>query len=334
MSSHQQERSYSLHGTTLQVSCSAAMSACLDARFRLLTTEERCAETIFFDFRAAADPSEHSVERPQGEGRPFYELPRGEASYFDETDAVYLGFRDGVRALYEPRRNRVSVSSVESEPRNLFVASHLVMTILLVEVFKRRDWYGLHAAGFSENGRAILIPGTSGTGKSTLSVALLRAQFDYLSDDMVFLGRRPDGLAVRGFAEDVDVSEQTIRFFPELDFLLRSPRPDGLPKRQVRVEQVYGTTVVSESRPLAIVLPRISGKPSSAMKRIGSDEALLEIVPNVLLTQTHACQAHLGVLADLVKQAPCYRLDTGQDFDRIPALFRELLSSDREKVCA
>ena len=334
MSSHQQERSYSLLGTTLQVSCSAAMAACLDARFRLLPTEERCQETIFFDIRAAANPGEHSVERPRGEGRPFYELPRGEACYFEETDGVYLGFRDGVRALYEPGRNRVSISSVESEPRNLFVASHLMMTILLVEVFKRRDWYGLHAAGFSENGRAILIPGTSGSGKSTLSVALLRAQFDYLGDDMVFLGRRPDGLAVRGFAEDVDVSEQTIRFFPELDFLLRSPRPDGLPKRQVRVEEVYGTRVVAESRPRAIVLPRISGKPDSGITQIGSDEALLEIVPNVLLTQTRACQSHLGVLADLVKQAPCYRLDAGLDFDRIPALFRELLSSNREEVCA
>ncbi|HVB33761.1 MAG TPA: hypothetical protein VNJ52_05230 [Patescibacteria group bacterium] len=310
------------------------MSAYLDDRFRLLPSEGRCAEEVVFDFHAAAGPGRHAVARPRGGGRPFYEMPGGETRYFEDTDEVYLGFGDGVRALYEPGMNRVSVSSVESESRNLFAASHLVLTILLVEIFKRRGWYSLHAAGFSENGRAILIPGTSGAGKSTLSVALLRAKFDYLSDDMVFLGGRPEDLTARGIVEDVDVSDQTIGFFPELNFLLQSPRAVGLRKRRVRVEEVYRTRAIAESHPHAIIFPRISGSPSSVITPVGSDQALLEIVPNVLLTQPRACQAHLAVLAGLAKQAACYRLDTGRDFDRIPAIFRAVLSGDREKVCA
>ena len=171
-------------------------------------------------------------------------------------------------------------------------------------------------------------------GKSTLSVALLRARFDYLTDDMVFLRRGPDGVMARGLVEDVDVSDQTIRFFPELDFLLKFPKPDGFPKKQVRAEEVYGTKVVAEAYPKAIILPRISGKERSVITQIGSDEALLEIVPNVLLTEAPACQSHLGVLAELVKQTACYRLDTGQDFDRIPVLLRGLLSCDQEAVYA
>jgi len=333
MSDHPETRNYFLHGTRLQVSCSTAMSAYLDARFRLLPAEEQCAKAVVFDFQPAPAPNRHAIERPRGDGKPFYEMPKGEATYFEDTDEVYLSFGDGVRALYEPRLNRVSVSCVESAPKNLFVASHLVLTIMLVEIFKRHGWYSLHAAGFSENGGAILLPGTSGAGKSTLSVALLRARFGYLADDMVFLGRRPDGLAARGIVEDIDVSDETIRFFPELSFLLQSPKTDGFTKRQVRVEQVYGTRIISESCPKAIILPRISGKQDGVLTEIASDEALLEIVANVFLTQSRACQAHLDALADVVKQATCYRLDTGRDFDRIPAIFRELLSCDQEKVC-
>ena len=334
MSTHSQTRSYCIHETKLEFLCSATMATFLDARFHMFPAEARCVETVRFDFRAVIDPSQHAVKKPGGDGRPFYELPRGEACYFRETDEVYLSFGDGVRALCKLRSGRVLLSTVESEPRNLFVASHLVLTILLVEILKRRGWYSLHAAGFSENGRAILIPGTSGVGKSTLSVALLRANFDYLSDDMVFLGSRPDGVVARGLVEDVDVSDQTIRFFPELQFLLRSSKSDGFFKKQVRAEEVYGTRVVAEAHPKAIILPRISGKDTSVITQIGSDEAFLEIVPNVLLTEVRACQGHLSVLADLVKQTACYRLDTGQDFDRIPVLLRGLLSCNQETVCA
>jgi hypothetical protein len=67
---------------------------------------------------------------------------------------------------------------------------------------------------------------------------------------------------------------------------------------------------------------------------MGSDEALLEIVPNVLLTEPRACQEHLAVFAELAKQTACYRLETGQDFNRIPILFRELLACDQEKIYA
>ncbi len=334
MNIDRQTRTYYVPGTKLEFLCSATMATYLDARFRMSPTAAACAETVHFDFQAVIDPSQHTVKRPRGDGRPFYEMPRGDACHFRETDEIYLSFGDGVRALWKLASGRVLLSTVESEPRNLFVASHLVLTVLLVEILKRRGWYSLHAAAFSEKGKAILIPGTSGVGKSTLSVALLRANFDYLTDDMVFLRRGPDGVVAQGLVEDVDVSDQTIRFFPELHFLLKSSKNDGFLKKQVRVEEVYATKVVAEAHPKAIILPRISGKETSVITQIGSDEALLEIVPNVLLTEARACQGHLGILAELVKQTACYRLDTGQDFDRIPVLLRGLVSCDHATVCA
>jgi hypothetical protein len=334
MITQRQTRRYCVAGATLQFLSSATMATYLDARFRVSPADVGWTDTVHFDFQPVIDPSQHVVNRPDGDGRPFYEMPKGEASHFRETDEVYLSFGDGVRALCKLGSGRVLLSIVESEPRNLFVASHLVLTVLLVEILKRSGWYSLHAAAFSENGKAILIPGTSGAGKSTLSVALLRANFDYLTDDMVFLRRGPDSVLARGLVEDVDVSDQTIRFFPELDFLLKSPKTDGFPKKQVRAEEVYSTKVVDEACPKAIILPRISGKEASVITQIGSDEALLEIVPNVLLTEARACQDHLGILAELVKQTACYRLDTGQDFERIPVLLRGLLSCDQETVCA
>jgi hypothetical protein len=325
-------RNYSLHGLNLRVLCSAAIAEYLDNRFRLLPSDEACEETISLDFRSVFDGKQHGIERPQGQGRVFYELSSGEARYFGAGDQLYLSFGNGVRALSKPGLGSASFSIVESVPVNLFMASHLLLTILLVEMLKRRELYSMHAAGFTKEGKAILISGTSGAGKSTLALTLLRAGFGYLSDDMVFLRRGSGGLQILGFPEDVDVSDQTISFFPELDFLRDSPKTVGAPKRQVRADEVYKAQPVREAQPGAIVFPRISPEGRSTLRPIGADEALLELVSNILLTEGHSCQGHLNVLTELARQTPCYRLETGRDFDRIPLLLRDVLSNSREEV--
>jgi hypothetical protein len=85
--------------------------------------------------------------------------------------------------------------------------------------------------------------------------------------------------------------------------------------------------VVTEARPAAVVIPRIAEAETSVVTRIDPDEALLEMVPNVLLTEAHSCRAHLDALRELVTSTPCYRLETGRDFDRLSVRFRELLES-------
>ena len=239
ISETRQLRNYCFHGLNLQVQCSAALAECLDSGFRLVPSGERHGETLFFDFHSVADATQHRVQRPQGKGKAFYDLPSGEACYFEAGDQVYLGFGDGVRALGRVGLGGASISVVEPGPVNLFMASHLILTILLVEMLKRRGCYSMHAAGFSKDGNAILIPGTSGAGKSTLSIALLRGGFGFLRDDMTFLRRGPEGFEVLGFPEDVDVSDRTIGFFSELEFLGRSPKTAGFSKKQVRADQVY-----------------------------------------------------------------------------------------------
>jgi len=334
MSEFRRTRNYRFHGLNLQVLCPAAIAESLDSRFRLLPAGEAQGETIFFDFRSVPDGKQHCIERPKEQGRVFYDMPEGEACYFGGSDQLYVSFRDGVRALSGPGLNCATFSVVESEPVNLFLASHLMFTILMVEMLKRRGCHNLHAGGFSKDGKAILIPGTSGAGKSTLAITLLRSGFGYLSEDMVFFRRDSEGLQVLGFPEDVDVSKQTIDFFPELQFLGRAPKAAGWTKRQVRADEVYGVELVWQAQPGAVVFPKISPTGRSVLRPIGADEALLELVSNVLLTEGRSCQSHLNILSELARETPCYRLETGRDFDHIPILLSELLTGSPEKIHA
>ncbi len=334
-----QTRSYRFLEVEFRLTCSAAIAEALDSRFRLFPADlfhadGLAAATISADFQSIPNASQHVVDRPGGKGRSFYEFPVGEAAYFQAEDEIYLNFNDGVRALAKPALSSMSFSLVESDPVNLFMASHLMLTILLVEILKRRDCYSMHAAGFASDGKAILIPGTSGAGKSTLAITLLRGGLGYLSDDMVFLRRADEGLEAFGFPEDVDVNDQTIDFFPELDFLKRSTKNAGWSKKQVRADEVYRSELVRDALPGAIVFPQISRNATSIVRLLTADEAFREIVSNVLLTDAASCRNHLGILTQLVMQTPCFRLETGRDFDRIPTLLRALLTGSREQVHA
>ena len=327
MSDTRRTQTYGFHGMNLRVLSSPAIATCLDSRFQVFPSKEEPAETIFFDFESASNTKGHRFGKPLGREKPFYELESGEASYFEDEDQIYICCDDRARVLCNPGSGNAWFSVREPEIDNLWLASHLLLTICLIEILKRRGLYSLHAGGFSTNGRCLLIPGTSGAGKSTLTVASLRANFDYMSDDMVFLVDRTDGFRVLAFPEAVDVSDQTAAFFPELSFLLHSPKRRGWRKRQIHPTQVYGTKVAPEARPAAVVIPRISEAQTSVVTRMDPDEALLELVPNVLLTEENSCRADLDALSRLVKSTPCYRLETGRDFDRLPVQFRELLDS-------
>jgi hypothetical protein len=327
VSKSQRTQTYGFHGLNLRVSSSAAIAACLDARFQMLPSNGECAETIFFDFESVSEAKGHRFGKPPGRAKPFYQLEGGDASYFEAEDQLYLCYDDRVRVLCNPGLGSACFSVLEPEVDNLWLASHLLFTICLVEILKRRGLFSLHAGGFSANGKCLLIPGTSGAGKSTLTLASLRANFDYMSDDMLFLIGRPDGFRVLAFPEEVDVSDQTAGFFPELSFLLRSPKRCGWRKRQIHPIQVYGAKVIPEARPAAVVIPRIAEAETSVFARMDPDEALLELVPNVLLTEASSCRAHLDALRELVTSTPCYRLEAGRDFDRLSVRFRELLES-------
>jgi hypothetical protein len=334
VSDSRQTRNYSLAGLNLRFLCSEAVAEALDSRFRLLPPGDARGATISIVFQCVPEGKRHCIEKPLEQGRAFYKLNAGEASYFGSSDQLYLSYGDGVRMLAELSEGRASFSVVESDPINVFVASHLFLTISLVELLKRRDLYSMHAAGFCQDEKAILVSGTSGAGKSTLAITLLRGGFGYLSDDMVFLRRDSGGLQVLGFPEDVDVSDRTINFFPELNFLRDTPKAAGSPKKHVGPDRIYEVEMVGDAHPSAIVFPRISASEKSSLRRISADQAFLELVPNVLLTESCSSKNHLNILKEVATQTPCYRLETGRDFDRLPSLLGKLLVASPEAIHA
>lgn len=298
--------SYSFHGLGLGVSAPEEVLRAFHARFAALPAGGSPPDLLF---EVQTDP----LERPE-RARTVYEPPLGEVSYHDGRDLLYL--RQGrLSALCEPAAGRVRYCAVSPRGEDLWILSHPLLSVPMMELLKRRGLFGVHAAGADLGGKALVLAGTSGSGKSTLSVALARAGFGFLGDDTLFLR----GDRVLAFPDEIDLTAESIAFFPGI---VLAPSPTGWRKRQLPAEPAR---IVWESAPAVLVFPRVAGRPRSELLPIDAGEALLELAPNVLLTEPASSQAHLDALAGLARASRCYRLETGTDLDEAVELLRELM---------
>jgi hypothetical protein len=318
--------SYELHGVRVDVvSEDVEVTRQLASRLRRFACEPRRGPDILFEYVSWMGSESAGGDLRPPDARPVYDPPMGEVVYSDCEDRLYILLRDRLELVSDGRAGRVRTGMRAGLTENSWLASHPFFTLALLEQLKRRRLFPLHAALLSLGGRALVFPGSSGAGKSTLTLCLLRAGFAFGGDDLCFLRKTGGGLRVLAFPDELDVAEHTASFFPELQALRGRRHRTNARKWPLLPEEVYTVDFVSECAPSLLVFPQVSGSEESKLERLDPGEAMLELVPNVILTEPQASQEHLDALGLLVRQSRCLRLYTGRDFHRIPALLSEVL---------
>jgi hypothetical protein len=234
----------------------------------------------------------------------------------------------GVQVWCEAGRGVARFRGAAFAGRELYLATHPLATVSLMELLERRGLFSLHAACLAgEGGRGVLLAGPSGAGKSTLALALARAGMSFVSDDVVFLAGIADAADVRvlGFADAIGVTDHAAEQFPELRVLLDEPPIDGFPKRLARIEELFGAPALPVCEPHALVFPEVVPDAPSRIAPLDGGEALLRLVPDVLLTESPATKAHLEAIAALLKRVRCYALRSGRDLERVTELLHALV---------
>ena len=302
-----------------------AVADLVESRLRCLGADDSHPADVAVEVRGpGADPN--WIRRPEGAGRTICDIPGAQIEYFEGPDQIFIDYQHRARLLCTPGTGLVQIAVTGSDPGDEVLASHALLTVALTEAAKRFGRFPLHAAGLAIRGRGVLIAGTSGAGKSTTSVALVRAGFDFLSDDTVFLTSTPDGIWVAGFPDEVDVSERTVAMVPELGHLAGSPLAPGREKHSFRAQEVYGITPLDGCRPAVVIAPQVTAGSGSEFEPLAPSQALVGLLPNVLLTEPRATRAHLEMLAALVESVPCLTFRVGSDLDALAACVADLLS--------
>jgi hypothetical protein len=198
--------------------------------------------------------------------------------------------------------------------------------LALIELLRGRGLYTIHATALEKNGRGILIPGNSGRGKTTSFISLLRSGYQYLSDDHPLFRDAGDHVELLPFPIKINVTEDTIAFFPELRNAPEGLLQPGFPKRGFYAEELYPTSIGACCRPALVLFPQVVDAPRSHLEPLPRSRAMELLLPQALLVyDAEVARREFQALAKVVQQMDCYRLHFGRDILDLPKLITPLL---------
>jgi len=182
----------------------------------------------------------------------------------------------------------------------------------------------VHAAAVGHEGRGVLIPGRSGAGKSSTSLACLVGGLEFISDDYLALALDPEPRVYRVYST-AKLDPKSLSLYPELAKRCRAVREPGFDKTVFFLEDGYSDQL-RESLPLRHILkPRIAGVPET---RLGPAEPLE--IERALASETLAHLPLVGpstvdFLERISSEIPSATIHLGTDRARIPDAIREVM---------
>jgi hypothetical protein len=169
-------------------------------------------------------------------------------------------------------------------------------------ILARSDLLWLHGAVAGWGGRAVVMPGSRGRGKSTLVTRLCARGWSFLTDDILPL----------------DPAANRVLPFPQVPAVRPDPGrdlPEAWLRETAKTEVGIDDWIATEALPVgAIVLPEARRGGSAELSPCSSAEAVLELAQGCWNFAEHGERA-VAVLARLVAGRPTFRL-AFRDADR------------------
>ncbi|HNS01136.1 MAG TPA: hypothetical protein PKM78_01985 [Anaerolineae bacterium] len=205
--------------------------------------------------------------------------------------------------------------------------------ITLYQHLRRRGLHLIHASAIGSQGRAALIAGRSGAGKTTTMLTSVSAGLDFLGDDTTLVQRTAGGaLEVITLLSTLDVTDATAAWFPELTPHL-SPQRSHTAKRQIILSEAYPERMAASGQVAAILAPEITDQAHTALAPASRAALLSELLFfSVDLHEAALAREHVEFLAQAVESTPVYRLLLGNDKEQIPPVIADLLHRSPEPL--
>jgi hypothetical protein len=236
--------------------------------------------------------------------------------YFRGLDhLVYAAFDSENALLVDLRKRRVIGRFSLAMAADLTYWNRVVFPALFGIVSPSVGITALHCACIARDGNALLLAGTAGSGKSTLSLALAQKGFTFLSDDWTYISRQGSELLAWNSMSPLKLLPDARRHFPELAAQEPGVSANGELAYEVDPGEVFGVRRSEHAKPRWVLfLERqtnaqftlIEVPSTEAATRLGGD---LEDLPAIL------CDARLffEVVVKNLATRRCWVLRYGGD---------------------
>jgi hypothetical protein len=163
----------------------------------------------------------------------------------------------------------------------------------------------VHGAAVGEAGRGVLLAGPGGSGKSTTTLACLRAGLQVVGDDYSAIQLTDGRARAWNLYRSIKVGDRGPGDRDDRRTLILG---EDLPGEPTEVLDLAG-----------VLLPRVTGRASSALIAARPVEALTALAPSTLLQAPQEDRPSFGLLPALARGLPTYHLHLGAD-GGVPAI--------------
>jgi len=181
----------------------------------------------------------------------------------------------------------------------------------------------LHAAALARDGKALVLAGKTGAGKTTLATWLVCRGFDYLTDELVHVDMQ--ALCVSGFARPLHLKEPARALFAGVvdvdggDAIMASPLGTHISPTRL------GARAARRARPCAVVLPAYRAGAPLDLHPLAKAQAATRLM-GCLVNARDRPQHGFGEVAGLVQAVPAFAM-TYSDLEEAGAQLETMLRS-------
>jgi HprK-related kinase A len=182
----------------------------------------------------------------------------------------------------------------------------------------------LHAAAIEKNGRAAILPGPAGAGKSTLTAYLVHNGWRLLSDELALLSLA-DG-CVTALARPISLKNQSIDIIERaVPRAIISRRCEDTAKGTVALLKAPSDSVAQiaeTARPAWVIFPRYQQGVAASFTPRSKADTLIEVGQNAFNYSIHG-KLGFEMLSRLMDDCACYDLSYS-DLDQAREIFEAL----------
>lgn len=205
-----------------------------------------------------------------------------------------------------------------------------MIVIALAPLLRRRGLFTLHAFGAARDGRAALLVGDIGAGKTTTGLSLLCGGYKLCANDSPLLRTdASDCVQICAYPGLISAYPDSISWFPQLaPALAAAERLDGSAKLSFAADELWPDAWQMQAEAGVLLFPQIvAGLSASVLRPLSRFAALQRLIAqSVENWDADFIPAHLHALRILANSAPAYDLLLAPDVERLPSLIGEVLA--------
>lgn len=176
-------------------------------------------------------------------------------------------------------------------------------------VASARGALALHAGAVAWRGAGVVLPGTTGSGKTTLVTGLIRAGFDYLSDEAALI--EPQSGWLFPFPKSLTLRPESLRLLPELTEKLAPELAWNTRLRyHLSADAVRANVLGGPCMVRYVIMPTYTPGSQIRLVPISRAATLINLSKNTFNLNLFG-RVGVAVLADVVRGAECFQMQVG-----------------------